>query len=298
MAINDDIANLIKSALAEDLGSEGDITSQAIFDADDEGEALIRCKQTGVLSGISLVAPLFELVDAYLSQITPLSPITQATRTEIYCADGDALEPGKVVCRIKGAVRPILAGERTVLNLLRRLSGIATETAKMAAALKEGGGKTRLLDTRKTAPGMRSLEKAAVRHGGGDNHRAGLYDMILIKDTHVKRAGGVTPALTKTLEWRGGKETPLIEIEVQSVEEFTEALQLKPDRVMLDNMSPKEIELCVDERDVSGLNIQLEASGNITLGILPDIAATNVDFVSSGAITHSAPALDFHLVML
>jgi nicotinate-nucleotide pyrophosphorylase (carboxylating) len=299
MALSEHTMNLLASALAEDLGEEGDITTSAIFDADDTGEALIRCKGKGVLSGITLVAPLFELVDRYLaSHISSSTVALPVTSVELYCGNGDTVEPGKAVCRVRGAVRSILAGERTILNLIQRLSGIATFTSAMVRELSGSGGNTRLLDTRKTVPGMRALEKAAVRHGGGVNHRFGLYDMVLIKDTHVRRAGGVEAALTKALAWRGDSATPLIEIETQSIEEFTVAMRLKPDRIMLDNMSPKEIEICVDERDASGLNIELEASGNITLGILSAIAATNVDYISCGAITHSAPALDFHLAML
>jgi len=291
--MTDDIAGILKNALAEDLGEAGDITSLAIFDADDCGEAIIRSKQSGVLSGASLIAPVFELVDSYLSAAAATEP---SAKTEIYCRDGDKLEPGTVICRVRGPVRSILSGERTILNLLQRLSGIATATFRMAEALK--GVDTRLLDTRKTTPGLRSLEKAAVRHGGGENHRFGLYDMILIKDTHVKRAGGIKPALEKALAWRGGKDTPHIEIEVQSVEEFCEALLMEPNRIMLDNMSIGEIELCVDGRNASGKNVLLEASGGISLATLPAIAATGVDFISSGAITHSAPALDIHLVMV
>ncbi len=299
MAQPESVINLLKIALAEDLGEDGDITTSAIFGADDTGEALIRCKQTGVLSGITLAAPLFKLVDTYLaSHISSASASLPTTTVETYCVDGEIVEPGKAVCRVKGSVRSILAGERTILNLIQRLSGIATLTSAMVRELSSGGGNTRLLDTRKTSPGMRTLEKAAVRHGGGVNHRVGLYDMILIKDTHVRRAGGITAALTKALAWRGGNATPRIEVEVQSIEEFVQALQLKPDRIMLDNMSPKEIEICVDERDASGLNVELEASGNITLGVLSAIAATNVDYISCGAITHSAPALDFHLAMI
>ena len=289
MIVSDEITGILQNALSEDLGTAGDITSLAVFDMSDTGEALIRCKRSGVLSGVSLIAPLYKLVDARLSPPIP-------TKTDVYCSDGDALESGKVICRISGAVIPILSGERVILNLLQHLSGIATVTAKMAEALK--GSKTRLLDTRKTTPGLRVLEKAAVLHGGGFNHRMGLYDMILIKDTHVKHAGSVKAALTKALAQRGGQSVPLIEIEVQTVEQFFEALPLKPDRIMLDNMSPAEIETCVEGRDASGLKIELEASGGISLFTLPAIATTNVDFISSGAITHSAPALDINLVMV
>jgi len=292
--ISINIVNILKNALAEDLGTAGDITSQAIFSEADIGEGLIRSKQTGVLSGATLIAPLFEQVDAYLAS-TPAPP-TAPAKVRVFCSDGDTLAPGKAICSIDGPVRSILCGERTILNLLQHLSGIATATAQMVEALN--GSDTRILDTRKTTPGLRALEKAAVLHGGGTNHRAGLYDMVLIKDTHIKRVGGVKAALTKALRWRDGKDTPLIEIEVQSMEEFLEALPLKPDRIMLDNMSPQEIETCVEERNISGLKIELEASGGISLFTLPAIAAAGVDFISSGAITHSAPALDINMVMV
>jgi len=278
-----DIISLLKNALDEDLGSGGDITSAAVFDAQDHGEAVIRSKQAGVLSGVTLIKPLFELVDP-------------CVEIEIYCADGEALEAGKTICKIRGPVRAVLAGERTILNLLQHLSGIASITARMVEALR--GSRCRLLDTRKTTAGLRRLEKAAVLHGGGCNHRFGLYDMILIKDTHVKRCGGVREALSKAFLWRAGKKEPLIEIEVQSVDEFIEALALSPDRIMLDNMTLENIEICVDKRNTIASKTELEASGNITPVTISAIAATGVDFVSCGAITHSAPALDINLVMV
>jgi len=277
------IISLLKNALDEDLGTGGDITSAAIFDAREQGEAVIRGKQAGVLSGVTLIKPLFELVDP-------------SAEVEIYCADGEALEAGKTICKIRGPVRAILAGERTILNLLQHLSGIASITAKMVEALK--GTKCRLLDTRKTTAGLRALEKAAVLHGGGCNHRFGLYDMILIKDTHVKRCGGVREALSKAFLWRDGKKEPLIEVEVQSVNEFTLALALSPNRIMLDNMTLEDIEACVDKRNATASKTELEASGNITLVTISAIAAAGVDFVSCGSVTHSAPALDINLVMV
>lgn len=292
--MNEVLINMLECALDEDLGTAGDITSFAIFEEGDVGRALISAKQAGVLSGITLIKPLFELVDARLSAAPAVSKAS--TRAEVCLDDGDILEPGVVICRIEGPVRSILSGERVILNLLQRLSGIATATAAMVEALK--GTNTRLLDTRKTSPGLRLLEKAAVRHGGGANHRIGLYDMILIKDTHIKRCGGIVPALTKAFAWRGGSATPQIEVEVQSTGEFMEALALGPERIMLDNMSLSDMEFCVGQRNVSGQNIALEASGGISISTLPGIAATGVDFVSSGAITHSAPALDIHLVMV
>jgi nicotinate-nucleotide pyrophosphorylase (carboxylating) len=323
--LGDGVIGILRNALVEDLGAAGDITSRAIFDDADMGVAEIRAKQPGVLSGVSLAGPLYRLVDDYLlmlkssgpSSIQPPAQLSaqfsaesstrssiqssesiHPTKIEILCNDGDPLEPGKVICRIRGPVKSILAGERVILNLLQHLSGISTITAKMADALKINNGKTHLLDTRKTTPGLRALEKAAVLHGGGVNHRIGLYDMILIKDTHVKRAGGVKAALSKALASRNGRDAPLIEVEVQSAEEFFEALPLKPDRIMLDNMSLRDMEICVGGRDESGLRVELEASGNVSLSSLSAIAATGVDFVSCGAITHSAPALDIHLVMV
>jgi len=293
----DDITGILKNALTEDLGTAGDITSMAIFGESDTGAAQIRSKQAGVLSGATLIKPLFGLVDSLLSMQSQAGLIP-AAGIEVCSRDGDRMEPGTVICKIKGPVRSILSGERTILNLLQRLSGIATTSSRMIEILK--GTNTRLLDTRKTTPGLRALEKAAVRHGGGDNHRFGLYDMILIKDTHIKRAGGVEEALKKALAWRDGRngDKPMIEVEVQSVKEFMKALPLGPDRIMLDNMGQNEIEACVKERNASGKNILLEASGGISLDTLSAIAATGVDFISSGALTHSARALDIHLVMV
>ncbi|MDR0306990.1 MAG: carboxylating nicotinate-nucleotide diphosphorylase [Chitinispirillales bacterium] len=278
-----DIIPILKNALEEDLGSNGDITSMAIFDERDKGEALIRSKQVGVLSGETLIKPLFELVDT-------------SVQVESYCTDGEALEPGKVICKVRGSVRAILTGERTILNLLQHLSGIATMTAGMVKLIT--GSKCKLLDTRKTTPGLRALEKAAVLHGGGYNHRFGLFDMILIKDTHVKRAGGVRKALKKAFLLRAGKEKPLIEVEVQSIDEFNEALALGPDRIMLDNMTLENIEICVTKRNAVASKTKLEASGNITSVTISSIAATGIDFVSCGSLTHSAPAIDINLVMI
>lgn len=277
-----EITSILKNALREDLDEAGDITSQAIFEETDFAKAQIRSKATGVLSGAYLIKPLFELVD-------------ETVQVELLCEDGLALEPGRKICSISGPVRAILAGERTILNLLQRLSGIATVTSSMVKEL--AGTDTQLLDTRKTTPGLRLLEKRAVVHGGGSNHRFGLFDMILIKDTHVKRAGGVKEALGKALKWRGDKKLPLIEVEVQSVEEFLEAATLGADRIMLDNMTPEEIKICVEERNGQALPAALEVSGNVTIQTLPAIADTGVDFISSGAITHSAPALDIHLII-
>jgi nicotinate-nucleotide pyrophosphorylase (carboxylating) len=197
------LCSLLSRALAEDLGKGGDITSNALFSRKDRASAVIRSNETGVLSGAYLLKPLFAKIDPSL-------------RVTVLLADGGALAPGAEICRLKGSVRSILAGERTALNFLQRLSGIATLTARYAAAIRHTRAK--LLDTRKTTPGLRALEKLAVRHGGGVNHRAGLSDMMLIKDTHVKQCGGVTAALKKAMASRGRAVEPEIEIEVRSTE--------------------------------------------------------------------------------
>ena len=283
MTINDEISRVVAAALREDLGGAGDITSSAIFGDDDSATAIIRSKSAGVLSGVSLVRPVF-------------AGCGGGAAIDIVRHDGEPLEPGSVICTVSGPVRTILAGERTILNFLQRLSGIATLTARFAQAI--GGTSARLLDTRKTTPGLRLLEKQAVLHGGGCNHRIGLYDMILIKDTHVKRAGGVARALERAYSWRekGGRSVA-IEVEVQTEEEFATALGLRPDRIMLDNMQPDMMRRCVACRSAAGIAVELEASGNVTLGTIRSVAETGVDFISVGALTHSAPALDLHLVI-
>lgn len=277
------INTLLDRALAEDLADAGDITSKAIFDPGDTARALIKSKAPGVLSGVFLLAPLFARLDPKVT-------------LDIRANDGDLLAPGTEICRLDGPVISILSGERIALNLLQRLSGIATMTATYVAAIKHT--KTRLLDTRKTAPGLRLPEKMAVQHGGGVNHRFGLFDMILIKDTHVKRAGGVTAALRKAMTVRGDTSHPKIEVEVQNVEECIEAIALAPDRIMLDNMSIDDMRRCVELIRLSGAKIELEASGGITLESIGKIAETGVDFISCGVLTHSAPALDIHLVII
>jgi nicotinate-nucleotide pyrophosphorylase (carboxylating) len=277
-AIND----LLDHALAEDLGIEGDVTSTAIFSANDRADAVIKSKASGVLSGAGILRPLFAKLDASLS-------------CAVLLQDGGALNPGTEICRLSGNVRAILAGERIALNLLQRLSGVATLTARYAAAIGHTGAK--LLDTRKTTPGLRLLEKQAVRHGGGANHRIGLFDMMLIKDTHVARAGGVTNALAKAFAFRKNRSALKIEIEVQTPQQFSEALALGPDRIMLDNMDIETMRRCVREARSGRIPVEIEASGSITLASIASIAETGVDFISCGAITHSAPALDIHLII-
>lgn len=276
------IDNIIEQALLEDLQQNGDITSDAIFSDQDIAHAVIKSKSSGVLSGAYLLNPIF-------------SRINQQIKIDIRAKDGDQLNKDTLICTLSGPVKAILTGERIALNFLQRLSGIATLTNQYVQTIKHTG--TRLLDTRKTTPNLRILEKNAVLHGGGCNHRFGLFDMILIKDTHVKRSGGISNALKKAIEYRGNSKDLKIEVEVQSVPEFEEAISLSPDRIMLDNMSIADMQKCVNLIKERGIAVETEASGNITFATIESVAKTGVDFISSGALTHSAAALDIHLVI-
>lgn len=276
------IDEIISRTLLEDLGPTGDVTTDAIFNNEDQASAVIKSKSRGVLSGCFLLEPIFRKIDPGI-------------KIDMKAADGDNIEKGTVICLLNGPVKCILAGERTSLNFLQRLSGIATMTSQFAKAIAHTSA--RLLDTRKTTPMLRLLEKKAVEHGGGCNHRFGLYDMILIKDTHVKRAGGVRNALLRAIDYNKNHRKLKIEVEIQSVQEFLEALELNPDRIMLDNMNVDDMRTCVDHKRIKGSSVELEASGNVSLSTISAIAETGVDFISSGAITHSAPSLDIHLVI-
>jgi nicotinate-nucleotide pyrophosphorylase (carboxylating) len=275
--------SLIRQALAEDLGDRGDLTSQALFDARDNARAVIESKSDGVLSGVRVLEPLFHRLDHMLA-------------VNVLLNDGAALAPGTRICELAGPLRAILAGERVALNFLQRLSGVASAARRLASMIAHT--RARLLDTRKTTPLLRMLEKEAVVHGGGNNHRFGLFDMILIKDTHIKAAGGVGPAVRKAQEYkRRTKAGVKIEVETQTIEEFQTALACGPDRIMLDNMSVADMAACVKLRSASGVRVELEASGNVNAETIAAIAETGVDFISAGSITHSAPALDIHLVI-
>jgi nicotinate-nucleotide pyrophosphorylase (carboxylating) len=284
MNVDEQLLNqLINAALKEDLGQRGDVTSDAVFSDGEQADAVIRSKGEGVCSGIYLLKPLF-------------TKINDSLEIEIKAADGDRIGPGTVLCTLKGPVKAILAGERVALNFLQRLSGIATLTSKYVGAISHTT--TRLLDTRKTTPMLRYLEKLAVVHGGGCNHRFGLFDMILIKDTHVKRSGGVGNALTNAQKFRGNDTSLKIEVEVQSIAELEEALRYNPDRIMLDNMSIVDMKNSVGIVKKSGKKVELEASGNVTLSTITVVAETGVDFISCGSITHSAPSMDIHLLIV
>jgi nicotinate-nucleotide pyrophosphorylase (carboxylating) len=265
---------LVRRALAEDLGT-GDVTSEATVPAGAHALATITQKEPGVLFGLDVTELTFRLLDPNI-EITRLA------------AEGVWREPGPVL-EVRGSARALLAAERTALNFLQRLSGVATLAARCAAAV-EGTG-ARVLDTRKTTPGLRSLEKAAVAAGGATNHRAGLYDAILIKENHIALAGGVAPAVHAA---RAHAPDLPLEVECRTPAEIDEALAARAERILLDNMTPDQLRTAVVQ--VAG-RATLEASGGVTLATLRDHATTGVQFVSMGAMTHSAPALDISLIL-
>ncbi len=274
-------AGLIDAALAEDLGP-GDVTSAWTVPEGAEGRAAIVAKAAGTVSGLDLAEAVFRRVDPSLD-------------VRVERGEGEAVEPGDRVLSVAGPLASILGAERTALNFLGRLSGIATAARRFASEL-EGTG-CRLLDTRKTTPGWRALEKRAAAAGGAVNHRAGLYDMVLIKENHIRAAGGIGAALSSAVPRarRAGLE---VEIEVTSLAELEEALGGGPDRVLLDNMSVDELRACVARvRSAPPPRPTLEASGGVSLATARAVAGTGVDFVSVGAITHSAPALDLSLLV-
>jgi nicotinate-nucleotide pyrophosphorylase (carboxylating) len=269
------IEPIVRAALLEDLGRAGDITTEAIVPDDASVEAAIVARQPGVIAGLDAALLAFELVDP-------------ALRVERICVDGTRIARDQVVGRIGGRARGVLAAERTALNLLSRMSGVATATRALADAI--AGTKAKIVCTRKTTPGLRTLEKEAVRLGGGANHRFGLDDAMLIKDNHIALAGGVRPALERAKCHAG--HLVKIELEVDTLDQLVEALEVGVDAVLLDNMTPETMRRAV--KMVGGRAIT-EASGRINLETAPTIAATGVDLISSGWITHSAPILDLGL---
>jgi len=269
------VEDAVGRALVEDLGRAGDITSAATIPADATATAVIAARQPGILAGIDLAAATFR-------QMHP------AIGFEPVIADGGPLEPGAVVARVTGPARPILSAERVALNFLCHLSGIATLTRRYADAIAHT--KARITCTRKTTPGLRALEKYAVRCGGGSNHRFGLDDAILIKDNHIAVAGGVAEAVRRANAFAG--HLVKVEVEVDDLDQLEEALRAGADVILLDNMPPEMLRRAVA---VTAGAAVLEASGGVTLDTVAAIAETGVDFISSGAITHSAPALDLAL---
>jgi len=271
---------LIHMALQEDLNEIGDLTSDAIF-SDERGRAEIVAKAAGILAGAEVSRQVFLTVDPELN-------------IRLKTADGSELVAGQTVMELEGKVRSLLRAERTALNFLGRLSGIATLTNRFVRSVAET--RCRILDTRKTTPGYRELEKYAVRMGGGLNHRMGLYDMVLIKDNHIAAAGGIRPAVEKVREYLAKKGiTAQIEVEAATLQQVHEAADLNVDRILLDNMSLDQLREAV--RRVNG-RLPLEASGNVTLESVRAVAETGVDFISVGALTHSAPVLDFSMKMV
>ncbi len=272
----DAVGRLIALALEEDVGP-GDVTAEACVPADARGSGLIFAKEALVVSGISAAARVLRVLDP-------------SCELEALHSEGDRVGPGEGVLRVRGRLRAILTGERTALNLVQRLSGIATLTRTYAQAL--AGTKTRLLDTRKTTPGMRELEKAAVRAGGGVNHRGALFDGVLVKDNHAAAAGGIGEAVRRAR--RAAHPLLKIEAEVSTPEQIDEALAAGADMLLLDNLGDEDLRRAVQQ--VAG-RVPLEASGGMTLERLPRVAATGVDYVSVGALTHSAPAVDLSLML-
>jgi nicotinate-nucleotide pyrophosphorylase (carboxylating) len=261
--------------LLEDLGRAGDITTDAIVPEDASVEAVIAARQPGVVAGLDAAFLAFELIDP-------------ALRIERICADGARISRGDVVARIAGRARGVLGAERTALNLLSRMSGVATATRALADAI--AGYRAKIVCTRKTTPGLRALEKHAVRLGGGANHRFGLDDAMLIKDNHIALACGVRSALERARLHAG--HLVKIELEVDTLDQLAEALEVGVDAVLLDNMSPETMRRAVKMVDGRAVT---EASGRITPETAPAVAASGVDLISCGWITHSAPILDLGL---
>lgn len=264
----------IQDWLAEDIGS-GDITTLALVPAAAKTNAIIHAKDSGILAGIDVARRVFELLDKDIQFDAKL-------------VDGAALTNGSIIAEIKGNAQAILTGERLALNLLQHLSGVATSTHKLAAIAAPFGAK--LVDTRKTTPGMRLLDKYAVKAGGGANHRLGLYDAMLIKDNHIQVAGGITEALNRAHDY--ASHMTKIEIEVESLAGVKEALAGKADVIMLDNMSIADMTEAVK---IINKQAVVEASGGISEATLADVAKTGVDVISVGALTHSVKALDISM---
>lgn len=266
---------LVRAALEEDLGRAGDITSDSVIPLETHAKVVIASRQEGIIAGLDAAEIAFRLVDASLT-IKRLK------------AEGATVKPGDEVMEIEGRARSILTAERVALNFVGRMSGIATLTGKMVKAV--GNHKAKICSTRKTTPGLRAVEKYAVKVGGGMNHRLGLDDAILIKDNHIAIAGGIAIALRRAKESVG--HMVKIEIEVDTLEQLKEVLEEGTDVVMLDNMSLEDMMTAV--KMVAGRAI-IEASGGVTLERIPKIAATGIDIISTGALTHSAPNFDVGL---
>ena len=268
------IDDLLTLAFAEDVG-DGDHTTLSTIPADETGKQQLIIKEEGILAGVDIARKVFEKFDPELKMTVMIN-------------DGAHVNPGDVAFVVEGKVRSLLQTERTMLNIMQRMSGIATTTARYQRELE--GLKTKVLDTRKTTPGMRLLEKEAVKIGGGENHRIGLFDMILIKDNHVDFAGGIPQAVKAAKEYCQAKGKDLkIEVEVRNTEEIDQALAADVDRIMLDNFTPARTREAVER--IAG-RCEIESSGGITLETLREYGECGVDFISVGALTHSVKGLD------
>jgi nicotinate-nucleotide pyrophosphorylase (carboxylating) len=265
----------VAQALAEDLGLGGDVTTEATIPVGTRASGVIAARQAGTIAGVQLAEAAFKTLDPF-------------TQFEVLVGDGSRIEVNGVIARVSGGARALLTAERTALNFLGHLSGIATLTARYVAAV--AGTKARIIDTRKTTPGLRALEKFAVRCGGGVNHRFGLFDAVLIKDNHILAAGGIDAALQRARTHAG--HMVKVEIEVTTLDEVDDVLQLAPDAILLDNMPLSTLQASVQE--VAG-RIVTEASGGVNLDTVRAIAETGVDLISVGALTQSAPVLDIGL---
>lgn len=266
--------HLIMQALSEDISSE-DVTTNSVMREAVKGEVDLICKQDGIIAGLDVFKRVFELLDS-------------KTETELFCKDGDAVKSGQLMGKVRGDIRVLLSGERVALNFLQRMSGIASYTNSVAKLLE--GTKTKLLDTRKTTPNMRIFEKYAVRVGGGYNHRYNLSDGVLLKDNHIGAAGGVANAVRMAREY--APFVRKIEIEVENLDMVREAVEAGADIIMLDNMSAEEMREAITYIDGRA---ETECSGNVTKENISSLTALGVDYISSGALTHSAPILDISL---
>ena len=263
--------DIVQAAFAEDLP---DITSEAIFDPADRGSARFLVKGDGVLAGLAVVETVFRTLDS-------------AAEVKLLVADGTRVKPGDIVAEVHASVIALLSGERTALNLMQRASGIATMTRRFVDAV--AGTRAKIYDTRKTAPGLRALDKYAVVTGGGENHRIGLHDMFLVKNNHIDRAGSIAAAVERI---RARRNPQKLMIEVRDMRELDEALAQSPDFILLDNMNDEQLREAV--RRTNG-RVPLEASGGITLETVRRVAETGVDRISVGALTHSVTALDISM---
>ncbi len=274
----DIVADAVQRALDEDLLADGDLTA-SLVPADAQAHFALRARAAGVLAGRDCVTETFRRLDPTLE-------------VEWQATDGDLLSPGQVVMDVKGTLRPILTAERTALNFLGHLSGIATLTARHVAAAHERNPKVQVLDTRKTTPGLRALEKAAVRAGGGVNHRSSLSESVLVKDNHLAGVG-ITDAVAKARQLWPGR---MVQVECDDVSQVEEAARAGVDSVLLDNMDPGTVGRAIGvARAAGGGSVLIEVSGNINLGTIGDYAAAGPDRISVGALTHSATVLDLGL---